>query len=79
LADDSVPAELADLQLFSSRMVRKILGISKRTLCKWIESRVIPEPVLLPGPGGLHYWRASVIREWIERKFEVKANTPAVA
>lgn len=64
VTDGSVPDELAEYQLISSRGVRRLVGgISRRTLSKWIKAGIIPAPKLI---GGENRWRASVIREWLE-------------
>jgi hypothetical protein len=62
-----VPAELVDHQVISSRTLRKVVGgISRRTLCKWIQAKLVPKPKLF---AGANYWRVKVIRAWLIERF----------
>lgn len=78
MADETVPAELADLQLISYPVLRRLLGeVPERTLFKWIKECSFPKPVRV---GKSRYWLASAVRGWVDRNFgEVRALKPAVA
>jgi len=45
--------------------VQEILGISERTLERWIKADIIPRPKLL-GPARV-YWSRAVIKAWLEK------------
>ena len=64
--------------LFQYRILRRqevlaLVGVSSATLARWVQSGAFPRPLRL-GPNSTG-WRFDAVRDWIESREPVGANT----
>jgi excisionase family DNA binding protein len=68
---EQTSAAVATDRLIAPRYLCRVLGISRRTLRRWVESKLLPAPMRLGAHGQTLRWRPSEIINFLETAREV--------
>ena len=58
-------SKLPDFALLSTKHILALIPVSGMSLFRWIRLGVFPRPIKVQR---LRYWRASVVRDWLESR-----------
>ena len=75
---DQASAAVVTDRLISPRYLCRVLGISRRTLRRWVESKLLPPPMRLGPHGQTLRWRPREIISFLEMAGEVGLVKPKV-
>jgi predicted DNA-binding transcriptional regulator AlpA len=75
---DQASSNVATDRLLAPRYLCRVLGISRRTLRRWVENNYLPAPIRLGPHGQTLRWRPREIISFLETASEVGLVKPKV-
>jgi len=73
---DQTSAAVATDRLIAPRYLCRVLGISRRTLRRWVESKLLPPPMRLGPHGQTLRWRPREIIDFLDTAMEMGLVKP---
>jgi predicted DNA-binding transcriptional regulator AlpA len=73
---DQASAAVVTDRLIAPRYLCRVLGISRRTLRRWVESKLLPPPMRLGPHGQTLRWRPREIIEFLDTAMEMGLVKP---
>jgi predicted DNA-binding transcriptional regulator AlpA len=73
---DQASSNVATDRLLAPRYLCRVLGISRRTLRRWVENNYLPAPIRLGPHGQTLRWRPREIIEFLDTAMEIGLVKP---